>query len=174
MIPCCDALAHLWRMTAQHCWVCRTETAASKFKKTKKSKMISTFQASSRSRGARERYHVPNTFKAQGDHFHGLREPFSQPKFDPLHSPANRTAVRKKNEEQGNEYGRHCTLNLHRALPRPSPDVAGLFSARYLMAAPCEVRDLSYAGTERRRASLPTLPSSASGSSSRGNWYCLL
>jgi hypothetical protein len=38
---------------------------------------------------ARERHHVPNTFKAQGDHFQGLREPFSQPKFHSLHSPAN-------------------------------------------------------------------------------------
>ena len=34
-------------------------------------------------------HHVPNTFKAQGDHFHGLREPFSQPKFRPLHCAAN-------------------------------------------------------------------------------------
>jgi hypothetical protein len=35
-----------------------------------------------------ERHHVPNTFKAQRDHFRGLREPSSQPKFHPPRCPA--------------------------------------------------------------------------------------
>jgi hypothetical protein len=39
--------------------------------------------------GVGTRDHVANTFKAQGNHFQGLREPFSHPKFHPLHSPAN-------------------------------------------------------------------------------------
>jgi len=37
---------------------------------------------------ARERHHVPTTFKAYGDHFQSLREPSSQPRFHPLHGPA--------------------------------------------------------------------------------------
>jgi hypothetical protein len=38
---------------------------------------------------ARERHHVPDTFKTQGDHFQGSREPSSRPKFHPLNDPAN-------------------------------------------------------------------------------------
>jgi hypothetical protein len=39
--------------------------------------------------GGSTRDHVANTFKAQGDHFQGLREPFSHSRFHSLHSPAN-------------------------------------------------------------------------------------
>ena len=43
------------------------------------------------------RHHVATTFIAQGDHFHGLREPLSRPKFHPLHRPANgRRCVRMR------------------------------------------------------------------------------
>ena len=31
-----------------------------------------------------KRHHVANTFKAEGDHVQGLREPFSRPRFRPL------------------------------------------------------------------------------------------
>ena len=31
-----------------------------------------------------KRHHVANTFKAEGDHVRGLREPFSRPRFHPL------------------------------------------------------------------------------------------
>jgi hypothetical protein len=44
--------------------------------------------------------HVATTFKAQADHFQGLREPFSQPKFHPLHSPATgRQCVRMRDRK---------------------------------------------------------------------------
>jgi hypothetical protein len=77
-------------------------------------------------RAARERHHVPNTFKAQGDHFQGLREPSSQPKFHPLHGPAN---GHQCVEGQENGHGRYCHHNLRRALPRTPYDVAVLLSA---------------------------------------------
>jgi hypothetical protein len=73
--------------------------------------------------------HVATTFKAQADHFQGLREPFSQPKFHPLHGPAN---GHQCVEGQENGYGRNCNHDLRRALPCTPPDVAGLFSAGYL------------------------------------------
>ena len=38
----------------------------------------------------------------------------------------------RKNEGQGNGYGRHRNHILRRALPCTPPDVAGLFSAGYL------------------------------------------
>jgi hypothetical protein len=81
---------------------------------------------------ARERHHhVANTFKAQGDHFQGLREPFSQPKFHPLHNPGNgHQCVRMRNRENG--YGRYCNHDLRRALPRTPRNVAGLLSTGYL------------------------------------------
>ena len=75
--------------------------------------------------------HVATTFKARADHFQGLREPFSQPKFHPLHNPANghqRAGMR----DRKNGYGRYCNHNLRRALRRTPPNVAGLLSARYL------------------------------------------
>jgi hypothetical protein len=34
-------------------------------------------------------HHVADTFKAQGGHFQGPREPFSRRRFDPLHRPAD-------------------------------------------------------------------------------------
>ena len=103
---------------------------------------------------ARERHHVPNTFKAQRDHFQGLREPFSQPKFHPLHKSGKRTSVRKS-EGQENGYGRYCNHNMRRALPRTPPDVAGLLSARYLTTPPHEARG-SCAGTENCQARSPS------------------
>ena len=42
------------------------------------------------SRGSAHAHHGTDTFKAHGDHFQGLREPFSQPRFHPLRSPENR------------------------------------------------------------------------------------
>ena len=80
---------------------------------------------------ASTRHHVADTFKAQGDHFQGLREPLSRPKFHPLRRPANgHWCVRMRG--QGNGYGRHCDHNLRRALSCTPPDVAGLFSTGYL------------------------------------------
>ena len=67
----------------------------------------------------------------EGNHFQGLREPFSQPKFHPLHSPANGHR-RVKSEGQENGYGRYCNHSLRRALPRTPRDVAVLLSAGYL------------------------------------------
>lgn len=86
-----------------------------------------------RAHGASTRHHVADTFQAQGDHFQGLREPLSRPKFHPLRRPANgHWCVRMRG--QGNGYGRHCDHNLRGALPRTPPDVAGLLSAGYLTA----------------------------------------
>ena len=75
--------------------------------------------------------HVATTFKAQADHVQGLRESFSQPKFRPLHNPAN-GHQRARMRDRKNGYGRYCNHNLRRALRRTPPNVAGLLSARYL------------------------------------------
>jgi hypothetical protein len=52
---------------------------------------------------ARERHHVPTTFKAEAHHFHGLREPFSAPKFHPAALPATDTGAQmRKNKMRKN------------------------------------------------------------------------
>ena len=79
-----------------------------------------------------KRHHVANTFKAEGDHVQGLREPFSRPRFQPL--IVRQTDIRAQEQGQGNGYGRYCNHYLHRTLPRTSPDVADLLSARHLTA----------------------------------------
>lgn len=51
-------------------------------------------------RAGSTRHHVADTFKSKGDHFQGLTEPLSRPKFHPLHSPANgHWCVRKRDRE---------------------------------------------------------------------------
>ena len=98
--------------------------------------------------------HVATTFKAQADHFQGLREPFSQPKFHPLHNSAN-GHQRARMRDRKNGYGRYCNHNLRRALSRTPPHVAGLLSARYLTTPPHEARG-SCAGTENCQARSPS------------------
>jgi len=98
---------------------------------------------------ARERHHVPTTFKAHGDHFQGLREPSSPPKFHPLHGPANGHQCVEGQEENG--YGGYCNHNLRRALPCTPPDVAGLLSAGYL--TPPHAARKYWCGNEVSRAS---------------------
>jgi hypothetical protein len=57
----------------------------------------------------------------------------------------------RKNEGQGNGYGRYCDHNLRRALPRTPPDVAGLLSAGYLTVL-TSLGIIIRAGNERRQA----------------------
>jgi hypothetical protein len=53
-----------------------------------------------RAQGGSTRHHVADTFKAQGDHFQGLREPRSRPNFHPLCGPANgHRCVRTRDRE---------------------------------------------------------------------------
>jgi hypothetical protein len=80
------------------------------------------------------RQHTPSRCR----HFQSPRRPFSRLKgttftaqFPSAAWSGKRTLVRK-NEGQGNGYGRHRNHILRRALPCTPPDVAGLFSAGYL------------------------------------------
>ena len=77
-------------------------------------------------------------------HFQSRRRPRSRLKgtiftaqVPSTDSPANGHQCVRGRE---NGYGRYCTHNLRRTLPRTPPDVAGLLSARYLTAPPHETR----------------------------------